>query len=375
MSEYQYYEFRAIDRPLTREEQAYLRRYSTRAEITATGFTNEYNWGDFKGNTDEWMDHSFDAFLYLANWGTRVLKFRIPSALLSEATVDSYAPAESFTVRESGANTILTFQLSELELDDWQEGEGLLASMLAVREELAMGDLRGLYLGWLISVENGELADEDPEPPVSAGLADLTEAQQELASFFFLDQDLIRTAAQASPSLRQADLPLEQIGRWLENSSAKEKDDLLARLIAGDEPHLARTLYLQAVESPQDRQTTERTVGELLATAKEVREERERVEAERRAAERARREREEAAARAKYLDSLAGREGTVWDQAESLVATKVAGRYAEAVNLLTDLRDLAERGDLDDFKVKMLSFKLAHAKKPALIDRLDRAGL
>jgi hypothetical protein len=40
MSEYQYYEFVAIDRPLTRNEIAELRSRSSRATITATGFTN-----------------------------------------------------------------------------------------------------------------------------------------------------------------------------------------------------------------------------------------------------------------------------------------------------------------------------------------------
>lgn len=44
MSEYQYYEFLAIDRPLTPEEMAKLRALSTRATITPLSFTNEYNW-------------------------------------------------------------------------------------------------------------------------------------------------------------------------------------------------------------------------------------------------------------------------------------------------------------------------------------------
>jgi hypothetical protein len=35
MSEYQYYEFQAIDRPLAAEETDELRSYSTRARITA----------------------------------------------------------------------------------------------------------------------------------------------------------------------------------------------------------------------------------------------------------------------------------------------------------------------------------------------------
>jgi hypothetical protein len=43
MREYQYYDFVAIDRPLTRNEMAELRSRSSRATITATSFVN--NWG------------------------------------------------------------------------------------------------------------------------------------------------------------------------------------------------------------------------------------------------------------------------------------------------------------------------------------------
>jgi len=50
VSEYQYYEFLALDKPLTDEQRAELRKLSSRAEITATRFVNEYNYGDFRGN-------------------------------------------------------------------------------------------------------------------------------------------------------------------------------------------------------------------------------------------------------------------------------------------------------------------------------------
>ncbi len=43
MSEYQYFEFQAIDRPLSRKEMAELRSYSTRARITPTSFVNDYS--------------------------------------------------------------------------------------------------------------------------------------------------------------------------------------------------------------------------------------------------------------------------------------------------------------------------------------------
>ncbi len=42
MSEYQYYEFLAIDRPLTEREMQEFRAVSSRAVIAATRFTNHY---------------------------------------------------------------------------------------------------------------------------------------------------------------------------------------------------------------------------------------------------------------------------------------------------------------------------------------------
>ena len=50
MSEYQYYEFQAIDRPLSEREGRVLRACSTRATITSTRFVNHYEWGDLKGD-------------------------------------------------------------------------------------------------------------------------------------------------------------------------------------------------------------------------------------------------------------------------------------------------------------------------------------
>jgi hypothetical protein len=68
VSEYQYYEFAAVDRPPTARERAELRALSTRADITATSFTNTYEWGNFKGNPHKLMERYFDAHMYLANW-------------------------------------------------------------------------------------------------------------------------------------------------------------------------------------------------------------------------------------------------------------------------------------------------------------------
>jgi hypothetical protein len=72
MSEYQYYEFLAIDRPLTKDEMADLRGISSRAYITPVSFTNEYPWGDLKANPEDLMKRFFDAHVYVANWMTAI---------------------------------------------------------------------------------------------------------------------------------------------------------------------------------------------------------------------------------------------------------------------------------------------------------------
>jgi hypothetical protein len=45
---------------------------------------------------------------------------------------------------------ILTFASEDEEGGDWVEGDGHLSSLISVRAELGRGDLRALYLGWLL---------------------------------------------------------------------------------------------------------------------------------------------------------------------------------------------------------------------------------
>ena len=68
MSEYQYHEFAAVDRPLADDEMAALRAMSTRATITPTGFVNHYEWGGLKADPSDWIRRYFAAFVYVADW-------------------------------------------------------------------------------------------------------------------------------------------------------------------------------------------------------------------------------------------------------------------------------------------------------------------
>jgi hypothetical protein len=81
MSEYQYYEFQAIDKPLNAKQMAELRSYSTRAQITPASFINEYNWGNFKGNSDRWMDlRDLESRTKSGEFATRVQMLRRANA-------------------------------------------------------------------------------------------------------------------------------------------------------------------------------------------------------------------------------------------------------------------------------------------------------
>jgi hypothetical protein len=109
MSEYQYYEFMAVDRSLDEQQLEEVRALSTRAHITPRSFVNTYEWGDFRGNPSRLMETQFDAFLYLANWNTRRLMIRLPRQLLDIETAQRYCVGESAAAFVSGECVILAW--------------------------------------------------------------------------------------------------------------------------------------------------------------------------------------------------------------------------------------------------------------------------
>ena len=79
MSEYQYYEFLALDRPLSAEDLAYVRTLSSRVQPTPTQAVFTYSFGDFPGDPLKLLAKHYDVMLYLANWGSKQLAFRFPT--------------------------------------------------------------------------------------------------------------------------------------------------------------------------------------------------------------------------------------------------------------------------------------------------------
>ena len=225
MSEYQYYEFLAADHPLDERQQTEVRALSTRARVTATSFSNEYHWGNFRGDPRRMMERYYDAHLYLTNWGTHQVMLRLPRALLSLEVAEQYCIDPHAAAWVSGENLILDLA-SEDESGDWVEGaEDSLSAIVGVRAELAAGDLRPLYVAWLAGYgtwERDEDAfsydDEDElEPPVPDGLGALTAPQRALADFLRLDADLLTIAAQASPLRAETKDHPRKLARWIKD--------------------------------------------------------------------------------------------------------------------------------------------------------------
>ena len=379
MSEYQYYEFQAIDRPLSAKEMSELRSHSTRARITTTSFVNHYEWGSFKGDGDVWMEKYFDAFLYLASWGTHLLKLSLPSRLLDPAMAIKYCGGDRASIREKAGKVILTYLSDDEEDDEWSEGEGELSSMISVRAELACADRRALYLGWLLRAQAGELDDEDIEPPVPPGLSQLSASLESLASFLRIDGDLLHVAAETSRSLGNTNLDRNEVRTWVGKLVAKEKDELIVDLMVNTDHAPVMELLQRFLEERSTEAETgtvpKRTVKQLLREAETFAENREHIEAQIRAEAKARHERETAIAREEHLLSLVGREQKLWAKVDALITTTQSTSYDLAVKILVDLRDLDARGNGDSFHSRMKTLRQAHARKPSFIDRLGKAGL
>jgi hypothetical protein len=383
MSEYQYYEFRALDHPLTQAQMRELRTYSGRAEITPTSFVNVYNWGSFKGDEDQWMEKYFDAFLYVANWGTHRLEFRIPKRLLDPKTASIYCAEEGLSSRVKGDYVILSFD-SEDEDGEWAEGEGWMASLMPLRADLMNGDHRSLYLGWLGAARAGQLNDDDIEPPVPPGLGSLSAPLRSLADFLRVDLDLISSAAEAGPSEQVAAMTHEEILAWIAAMAPKDKDAVIAALIEGKDPHYAAEFRQRVVRDIQHARNCggnvpagkRRSVGQLLKRAESLAGERRAKEAEIHAREMAKREHKQAEQRRKYIEALVGKEASLWSKVDKLIATKNPNRYNDAVSLIQDLRDLAAMtNQMAAFTSRMESVCGEHARKPAFLERLRKAGL
>jgi hypothetical protein len=379
VSEYQYYDFKAIDRALTRTEMAALRAISTRAIITTTSFTNHYEWGDLKADPLKLLEKYFDAFVYVANWGTCEFHLRLPQGLVDFKQLKSILPGKAVHVRSAGKFVIVAFE-SEVESDDdWDDGTGWMGSLVSLRSDLLRGDLRCLYIGWLLCAQDEEFSGDALEPPVPAGLRELSAPLDSLIEFLGIDEDLIEVAAVASAPLK-AGTSSKELTTWVRGLPENEKDDLLVDFLS-ESGERCRVELLQRFQRENTVAASHgaierRTVKDLLTTARVRADERARQLSAKRAADAARKKAKVEADRAVFLDQLAKREDSVWKQVEGYIQKRQPKDYDRAVILLADMRDLAIRqGRESGFQSALEKIRKTHVAKETFLRRLTMAKL
>jgi len=380
MSEYQYYEFLAIDRPLTTNEMAELRELSTRATITPVSFTNEYNWGNFGGDPDKLMQHYFDAHVYVANWMTAIFMVRLPIEALSKETSDAMAVPYLLDIKGTKTHWIITWILEESENYDrfgMEDGRGWMARLSPVRDELLRGDLRSLYIGWLAAVAGGMVDDDETEPLSMSGLASLTAAQQALAEFLDVDPDLLAGAGMGRPAAPKAKILRKEMEKWVDALPRDEVNSILKQLLDGEGQQAERSIKnrfaswrrgLQADETDASR----RTVGELRQNADKARQ----IRLEKQKRDRKQREIQRREKRKAYLKNLANDFPKAWESVREPVERGSGRGYDDACRALVDI---AEAHDLfaskKQFLIELKKFMAGHLRRKALIQRLVKAGL
>ena len=139
-----------------------------------------------EGRSSQTAGEYFDVFLYVANCGTRELYLRLPQELVDYKVFRTMLPGEAAQVRKPGNSVIVAFE-NQFEDDDWDDGTGWMGSLMSLRSELLHGDIRCLYLGWLLCAQNEEFAEDELEPAVPAGLGELSAPLHSLIEFLGID--------------------------------------------------------------------------------------------------------------------------------------------------------------------------------------------
>ncbi|MGD0769361.1 MAG: hypothetical protein ABSB42_14355 [Tepidisphaeraceae bacterium] len=343
MSEYQYVVFRAIDAPVSQKNLQYMRRQSSRAEITSWSFENEYHFGDFHGNALEMLRRGYDFHLHYANFGDRTLMIRLPNGLPDAKAAEPYLDDESlhFLKDKQGRGGILCIEpyFEAGQLDDLWELDGILDRLLPLRGEILDGDLRPLYLARLaVACDCNHDPDQEQDIPVPAGLGKLTDAQRALAKLYGLSKALISAAARNIPPPPERTDSEKHYADWLQRQPEATKIAWLSQLMA--DPHaVVRSEILAEFQKSQKTPSwptirLDRTVSEITAAAEGIQQQQDRKEAE-----------AAARRRAKKLADIAADPAKTLRKTEELVKERNLDAYEQIALTLADLREALPGGD------------------------------
>jgi hypothetical protein len=218
------------------------------------------------------------------------------------------------------------------------------------------------------------------EPPIPPNLTDLNAPLKSFVDFMRIDTDLISVAAENSTSEGRQTVP-EGLKTWIHNLPVSEKDDILFRLVEAPQPHLGAELMQRFQQKVSTKAISKmgkqlRSVKDLISRTETYAEERRRRVAVQKAREHAREKSARTLAREKYLESLAGRENSIWKKVDEFIDSKQPAKYDQAVKMLVDLRDLNKKtGKEKAFNKKLKTICENHHRKMTFLNRLKKVGI
>lgn len=226
-----------------------------------------------------------------------------------------------------------------------------------------------------------EFAEEELEPPVPAGLGELSAPLHSLIEFLGIDEDLVEVAALTTTPLNSGP-SRKELDAWIRSLPDKEKSDLLvtAASQSGDRWRNELLRRFRQQNKPRTslkcRQAERRTAGDLLAASHARVEDRTRLSEEKRAAEAKQQKAKAETNRRRYLEQLEKRRETTWNQIAALIQKRQPNEYDKAVGLLVDLHDLAVRKQqVSGFQSALERLRQDHAAKKRFLRRLAKARL
>ncbi len=259
MSEYQYYEFRAIDKTLTAKEMQELRAISTRARITASSFINHYDYGDLKADPIKMLEKYFDAYYYYSDFGSYALGFRFPKKSINVKEIKQYfISSRVMFLKETKDYIVIYFYSDDEDFadKDYEEEFPQLASFISLRNDILAGDYRSLYLAYLKSEELEPKKRKTVELEVPSGLGKLTPVLSSFAEFLRLDEKKIEAAAKKSGPVISDLENDKKLKQWISGMSADRKDEILFSFIKESNPMLRMELLQEYRKQLKAKQKT-----------------------------------------------------------------------------------------------------------------------
>ena len=252
------------------------------------------------------------------------LAFRYSKDAVDVKALRRYAAGRTIEIRSTARDVIVAISVESDgdSFDTADDGSGWLSSLIGLRADLASGDERILYLGWLLDVQSGEIDDDAVEPTRPEGLGALTPALESFIDIVGIDRDLVAASADGAPKTASR-LPAREVHRWPAMLDTTEHLTMLARVARGDTRVGAEIMHRFRQHTRSRAALPLRAAGVLRARARAIAERRRKKAREHQARERAAREREEQAARDRYLTRLVKQERQAWLRVDSLMGADV----------------------------------------------------